>query len=114
MMRGLAYRALVALAMAAVCALGGASVASATTYTVNTTDDTSNAGGCTTLTTCSLREAAAAVNAGTGGDTISVPAGRYVLTAGELGVAQSVTIAGAGARTTTVDGGGSDRIFNFA
>src|SRR3954447_6461772 len=113
MLRGLAYRGLIALAMSVPLALGGASVASAITYTVNTTADTNNAGGCTTITTCSLREAVAAVNGGTGGDTISVPSGRYVLTAGELSVQQSTTIAGAGASTTTVDGGGNDRIFKL-
>src|SRR5436305_14798390 len=102
MLRGLSYRALVALAVAVAGALGGASVASATTYTVNTTADTSNAGGCVSISSCSLREAVAAVNAGTGGDTISIPSGRYVLTAGELSVTRSTTIAGNGAATTTV------------
>src|SRR3982751_1029354 len=113
MLRGLAYRGLIALAMSVPLALGGASVASAITYTVHTTADTNNAGGCTTITTCSLREAVAAVNAGTGGDTISIPSGHYVLTAGELAVNQRTTITGAGARTTIIDGGGTDRIFNL-
>jgi uncharacterized repeat protein (TIGR01451 family)/CSLREA domain-containing protein len=115
MFRSLAFTALAALAITVALALGGPSVATAaTTYNVNTTADTNNAGGCTTLSTCSLREAVAAVNAGTGDDTISIPPGHYVLTAGELQVNQTVTVAGAGARTTTIDAGGNSRIFDFS
>ena len=43
------------------------------------------------------------VNSVPAGSTISVPAGTYTLTAGELLIDQNLTITGAGARTTTVE-----------
>lgn len=48
------------------------------------------------------------------GDTVSVPANKakhYVLTHGPIGLAESLTIRGAGAKPTIIDGGGSDGIF---
>jgi len=85
---------------------------------------------------CSLREAISAANndapvfvgqgecpAGNGADTISLPAGHYVLggvpndelnNSGDLDIqgAQPLTIAGAGAATTTIDANGVDRVID--
>jgi hypothetical protein len=86
---------------------------------------------------CSLREAVIAANAdaasgaragecpaGSGADTIVVPAGAYALvipppfededaaTNGDLDLLGAVTIAGAGAATTVVDGSRLDRVFD--
>jgi uncharacterized repeat protein (TIGR01451 family) len=114
MLRNRAYVALLALALFMGMALCGASIAAAATYNVNTTADVNNAGGCTTISECSLREAVAAVNAGTGGDTIFIPSGRYLLTGGELVFNNGVTVRGQTARATVIDGGGNDRIFNLS
>jgi CSLREA domain-containing protein len=88
---------------------------------------------------CTLREAIIAANsdtpsglasgecvAGSGSDTITVPAGMYTLTlagvgedaaaTGDLDLTSDVTIAGAGAGTTIVDGNGAalgDRVFDI-
>ena len=90
--------AIAVLALAATIAF--ASQADAATFTVGSTADT---GGCAkppTGTTCTLRQL---VNSVPAGSTISVPAGTYTLTAGELLIDQNLTITGAGARTTTVE-----------
>jgi CSLREA domain-containing protein len=83
-----------------------AAPAFAATVVVNTVVDQAT-GSC--AGTCSLRDAVATAQAD---DTIKVPAGHYVLT---LGVIQSrgknLTIVGAGARATVIDGNSSDRIF---
>jgi hypothetical protein len=55
----------------------------------------------------SLRSAIAQANSSPGADTVQVGAGSYRLTGGELLVTDSVTIAGAGARATTIAGTGS-------
>jgi CSLREA domain-containing protein len=68
-------------------ALAGAASAQATTFAVNTTADTNDAQGCLTLPTCSLREAIDRADTTAGDDTVTVPAGRYVLTLGELSAA---------------------------
>ena len=52
--------------------------------------------------TCSLRQLVAYENAAGTNDTILVPAGMYSLTNGQLNLTQSMTIAGAGARTTSI------------
>jgi len=101
-------------------------VAHAATINVNTTDDELNNDG-----DCSLREAIRAANtdaavdacpAGCGADTINLPAGTYNLTiagagedaalTGDLDITQNLTINGAGAATTVIDGGGLDRVFH--
>ena len=90
--------ATIALTLAALIAF--VAQAQAATFTVGSTADT---GGCAkppTGTTCTLRQL---VNSVPAGSTISVPAGTYTLTAGELLIDQNVTITGAGARTTTVE-----------
>ena len=94
--------------------------------TVNTTDDELNSDG-----DCSLREAIRASNtdsavdactAGAGADTINLPAGIYTLTVlgagenaaatGDLDITGDLTISGAGAGTTIVDGNATDRVFD--
>jgi hypothetical protein len=80
--------------------LAFAAQAEAATFTVGTTADT---GGCASPpsgSTCTLRQL---VNSVPAGSTIVVPANAYTLTAGELSIAQNMTIAGAGARVTEVE-----------
>lgn len=97
------------------------------TITVNTTTDELNSDG-----DCSLREAVQSANsdtaidactAGNGADTISLPAGTYILTiagtgedaaaTGDLDLNASVTIEGAGAGTTTIDANALDRVLHI-
>lgn len=101
--------------------------AGAATINVTTTADELNSDG-----DCSLREAVRAANtdaavdacaAGSGTDTIVVPAGNYVFDAvlgttgddlayfGDLDIRQDVTISGAGRTQTTIDANGVDRVF---
>ncbi|MCX6028722.1 MAG: CSLREA domain-containing protein [Chloroflexi bacterium] len=96
------------------------------TIRVNTTDDELNSDG-----DCSLREAIQAANlnaavdacpAGHGDDTIELPAGYYLLqlpgagedanVTGDLDIRSNLTLAGAGARTTTIGGAGLDRVLH--
>jgi CSLREA domain-containing protein len=103
-------------------ALAGAQNAAATTFTVTRTDDP--APGACAPNDCSLREAVLAADGGSGGDTIALPAGHFRLTitgpgedggaAGDLDLTQSVTITGAGARSTVIDARGIDRVFDVA
>lgn len=76
----------------ACCLLATAAPATAAPPAVTTTAD-SGAG--------SLRAALAAAGVG---DTVTVPAGSYVLTTGALTVPAGVTVTGAGARATVLDG----------
>jgi CSLREA domain-containing protein len=101
--------------------------AAAAPISVNTTADTLTGGQ------CSLRAAIASANsgapvagcaAGSGTDTITLPAGDYKLTiapsggddnlSGDLDVASNLTIQGAGAAATTVDANGLDRVFSVS
>lgn len=82
----------------------------AANFTVNTTADTNDAdpgdGVCADSGgTCSLRAAIQEANALTGADTITVPSGTYV-TPDLPFVTDDLTIRGAGAKLTTLDGGG--------
>ncbi|MCA9772658.1 MAG: CSLREA domain-containing protein, partial [Myxococcales bacterium] len=98
----------------------------ATTIAVTTPADELNADG-----DCALREAIEAANtdapvdacaAGNGLDTISIPAGTYLLAipgadedanaTGDLDVTASVTITGAGEAMTILDGAGLDRVLD--
>ncbi len=111
----------------------GAAGAEAATFTVNTTNDTSDAdlgdGLCADINgKCSLRAAIMQANytnvIGTS-NTIIVPAGVYTLTRpgnddsaviGDLDIAQPMTIQGAGSSRTIVDGNGAvtgDRVFQI-
>src|SRR5262245_37561460 len=104
-----------------------APLARAATITVTTTDDEINADG-----DCSLREAIRAANldqavdacpAGSGADTINLPAGSYVLTiagasedaalTGDLDITEDLTISGAGPSSTTIDANGLDRAIHI-
>ncbi|MEA2170866.1 MAG: hypothetical protein QOF76_4166 [Solirubrobacteraceae bacterium] len=120
-----------ALLAATVAALVGAGSASALTFTVNDTADAVDVqpgdGYCVTAGgTCTLR--AAVMEADTAnGSVVLVPKGRYVLTSkpffeagsitdmdagnGDLDMTVNMTVRGAGARRTTIDGGGLDRVF---
>lgn len=96
---------LIAIAAATLIAVPSAQAA---TYAVNTTADAADLlpsdGICkTAANTCSLRAAVQTANAVSGADTVTVPAGTYVLASG-LAVTNSITITGAGARQTVVDG----------
>lgn len=101
--------------------------AQAANITVNTTADELNADG-----DCSLREAVQAANtdaavdacaAGSGPDTITLPAGTLTLSiagqdenvnaAGDLDVTDTLTVNGAGSASTIVDGDGIDRVFDL-
>ena len=98
------------------------------TFTVNSTIDAVDAdpGGGTALTATgqiTLRSAIQEANALAGGDTIVLPAGTYTLTipgtgengaaTGDLDITGDLTITGAAAGTTIVDGGKIDRIFEI-
>src|SRR5438094_10032224 len=76
---------------------------------------------------CTLRAAVQEANALPGADTIMLPAGTYVLTVGgasarcedaaakgDLDITDDVTIIGAGAPITIIDGNGIDRVFDVA
>src|SRR3954452_12235444 len=120
-MRPLARRA--GLALLVVLALLVPGAAQAAPFQVTKEADTNDA-ACNG--DCSLREAIVAANGSAGADTISVPAGHYVLTiggssenlaaTGDLDILDDVTITGAGAGSTIVDAGGDngvlDRVFD--
>ncbi len=89
------------------------------TFVITKTADT-NDGSCDA--DCSLREAVVAANAASGDDEITLPSGTYALTitgsaedraaTGDLDIRDSLTVRGAGARATIIDGGGIDRVFH--
>src|SRR5512132_2100312 len=109
--------------------------AAAATFNVNTTSDTVDVtpgnGVCAdSLGACSLRAAVMEANASAGADTISIPAGTYTLTRapfddefnfdgarediGDLDILNGdLTIVGAGAASTIIDGGNIDRVFDI-
>jgi CSLREA domain-containing protein/uncharacterized repeat protein (TIGR01451 family) len=101
-----------ALALALIAPAAG----QAATFTVNTTADApTTPGGCTTEPVCSLRDAIQrAGESADPEDLVVVPAGTYPIEAGELatGGSGSLTIRGAGARSTVVDARGTSRVFN--
>ncbi len=102
----------------------------AATFVVNNTNDAVDInpgdGECRTnpsgTAQCTLRAAIQEANAFPGADVIQLPSGTYTLTitgnednatAGDLDIpVGSVTIVGAGAGTTTIDGNGIDRVFH--
>jgi CSLREA domain-containing protein len=106
-----------AILLALVCFAARADAAS--TFTVTTTSDGAD-GACNAQ--CSLRDAVIAANATPGADAIVVPAGTYVLggagnedlaASGDLDLRDSVSITGAGAGATIIDGGGNDRLIDI-
>ena len=97
------------------------------TFTVNSTVDAQDVnpgdGVCAdSAAACTLRAAVMEANALGGADTIVVPAGTYLLNipganedlcaTGDLDVTGNVTITGAGAATTIVDGNDLDRVLD--
>jgi len=110
---------------AALVALLWAGSAQAATFVVTKAADTAD-GVCNA--DCSLREAIIDANAAAGADIITLPAGTYTLTiagtcenaagTGDLdiingAVGSDITINGAGAATTIIDGGDIDRVFHL-
>lgn len=95
--------------------------ARATTYVVDRVDDDASQTACTAADgDCTLRGAVIASNGHGGADVITLPAGTYTLSVagagedlsatGDLDVRDSLTIAGADATTTIIDGGALDRV----
>ena len=72
------------------------------TFTVTTTAD--DVAG-------SLRDAITNANANAEADVINLPAGTYTLSSGDLNITSEVTITGAGAGTTIIDGNDAYRVF---
>lgn len=112
----------------AIMTLLSAAPIGATTINVNTTIDELNADG-----DCSLREAVRSANtdaavdactAGSGADTINLPAGTYTLSlsgtgedaslTGDLDIITEVTLSGAGSGSTIIDGNTIDRVLDTA
>ena len=105
-----------------------APVAHAANFTVNSSADVVDAapgnGICETATgnrVCTLRAAIQEANALPGSDTVTLPPGLYVLTRGsgdnnanrgDLDITGDLTLIGAGADTTVVDGNLLDRVFH--
>ncbi|MBD8608537.1 immunoglobulin domain-containing protein [Aeromicrobium sp. CFBP 8757] len=123
--RQLLTHAVVACLVAGALALVGAAPASAaSTLVVTTTADSgATAGACgnpaivTAPSPLTLREAVCVANNQKDAATITVPAGTYRLTGGELAIGrfagQSVTVAGAGPAATIIDAGGTSRVLNL-
>ena len=93
-------------------------VGHAATFAVNSTADAVDAtpgdGVCaTTGGTCTLRAAIQEANALAGADTVSLPAGTYILAFNALPITDDLTITGTGAASTTIDGGGIDRVLTI-
>jgi CSLREA domain-containing protein len=101
--------------------------AGAATFAVNSTSDQSDAvpgnGTCSVMAgICTLRAAIQEANAFAGADVIQIPAGIFTLSiagagdenaaTGDLDIRDDVTIEGAGAGTTIVDGGALDRVLH--
>ena len=118
-----------ALALAAAFAPG----AHAATFVVNDTADAPDAkpgdAYCiTAAATCTLRAAIQEADASSGADTVILPAGQFNLTIpptteagsvadsdasnGDLDITDTLTVRGAGARQTTINGNGLDRVFS--
>src|SRR5436309_2245312 len=116
------------LAFASLIAPLLASPGRAATFTVDTQFDVVDAlpgdGVCATAAgSCSLRAAVQESRSLLGPDTIILPSGIYTLTiagagnnsatSGDLDISEELTIVGAGARTTIIDGNRLDRVFDI-
>ncbi len=110
-------------------ALQGAGAAYAQTFVVDNTLDSTDAsagdGICADAAgNCTLRAALQEANALAGPDTITLPAGLFQLTlsgagedaaaSGDLDILEDLTVNGAGASATLIDGGDLDRVFDVA
>ena len=94
--------------VAAICALTCAN-ASAATYVVGKTADDAGTDPCTVAANCSLRSAITDANNNSGADAITLGAGTYSVGSLEPSITQGLTITGAGARSTAIDGGGASQ-----
>jgi hypothetical protein len=109
-----------ALTAGLVAALFAASPALADTYSVTGPDDTPTPPACQPVTTdawtCpTLRSAVNAANADAEADFIGIGPIAVLLNAGDLGITENVTIAGAGAEVTSVGGVTlEDRVFTIS
>lgn len=107
---------LIAVLVAGFAAAALPASASALEFQVTSTADSGDAipgnGVCRTLITqvCTLRAALQEANASFGADTVVLPAGTYNA-ATPLTSSNDVTVTGAGARTTIVDGPAGDTVF---
>ncbi|MFL5824269.1 MAG: choice-of-anchor Q domain-containing protein [Solirubrobacteraceae bacterium] len=95
------------IALAAVT-LAPACAQAATTWHVTTPGDPASGASCPSAHSCSLREA---IKDAVGGDTIVVPAFHIHLNS-PLSINQSITVLGAGAAKTILDGGGAHRVIS--
>jgi len=125
-------KTLLRLLVSPVCLFVTATFVPAATFNVTSTMDAVDAspgdGICASAgSQCTLRAAVQEANALAGADTIMLPAGTYVLTVGgasarcedaaaegDLDITDDVTIVGAGAPVTIIDGNGIDRVFDVA
>ncbi|MGB5717329.1 MAG: DUF4347 domain-containing protein, partial [Gammaproteobacteria bacterium] len=87
-------------------------------FAVNTTADTPDANPGDTLaedgsSNTSLRAAIEEANALAGADTITIGAGTFTLSGGQLVISSDVTITGAGPGLTIIDGASLDRVFEI-
>ncbi len=118
-----------ALVLGLVLVAGGVGDAAASTFTVDTTSDVADPkpgdGTCGSgAGTCSLRAAVQESNRSSFANTIELPPGTYTLSiggpdeawaeTGDLDMVGDVTISGAGAGTTIVEGSGTHRVFDVA
>src|SRR5262245_9475064 len=110
--------AIVPLALVLGPFLLGAVAAHAATFAVNSTIDVADAmpgdGVCESAPgngVCTLRAAVDEANALAGPDSVDMPGGLFALLSGELHVIDDLTISGAGASATIIDGGGGRGIF---
>ncbi len=101
----------------------GSAVVLVVDTTTDVVDPTPGDGACGSgAGTCSLRAAVQEANALAGADAITLPAGTYTLTlagagedaaaTGDLDVTGELTITGAGAASTIIDGNGGDRVLH--
>lgn len=99
--------------------VGVSHATAAAVYIVTKTADTAD-GACNS--DCSLREAVLAANANPGADIIDLYDHTYTLTRfgsdqtallGDLDITEQVTIYGLGAKSTIIDGGAIDRVFDI-
>jgi plastocyanin len=99
-------------------------VAHAAVYQVDRTDDVAGATACTTASNdCSLRGAITKANGSPGADSITLPAGEYILSiagtgedanaTGDLDITDDLTINGAGHASTIINGGRKDRVLHI-
>ena len=97
----------------------GPSTTGAAGFTIDSTADAYDAspgdGVCATAGgACTLRAAVQEANALAGADAIAMPAGTYYLILGRLTITSELTVDGAGASTTIIDGSGFYQIFEIA